>query len=72
MTKPIDYLPEQLKTSKNLCDISLLLIETGNRHLLATVLELLFEQVTQITEENCVVNPLSGTQTRISGTENRE
>ena len=52
----MDWLPEQLKTSRNLIDVSLLLIETGNRHLLATVLELLFEQVTQITEEQCVVD----------------
>ena len=50
----IDWLPEQLKTAQNLCDISLLLIETGNRHLLATVLELLYEQTQIITLENCV------------------
>ena len=51
----IDWLPEQLKTSRNLIDIALLLIETENRHLLATVLELLYEQVQTITEENCIV-----------------
>lgn len=50
----IDWLPEQLKTSGNLIDIALLLIETGNRHLLATVLELLFEQTQTIVDENCV------------------
>ncbi len=48
------FLIEQLKTSRNLIDISLLLIETGNRHLLATVLELLYEQTQIITLENCV------------------
>lgn len=51
----MDWLPEQIKTSRNLCDVSLLLIETGKRHLLSTVLELLYEQVQVIIEENCVV-----------------
>ena len=50
----IDWLPEQLKTSKNLCDIALLLIETGNRHLLATVLELLYAETQTILDENCI------------------
>ena len=48
------FLIEQLKTSRNLIDISLLLIETGNRHLLATALELLYEQTQLIVLENCV------------------
>ena len=52
----IDWLPEQLKTSRNLIDVALLLIETDNRHLLATVLELLFEQCQQIIDEQCVVD----------------
>lgn len=51
-----DWLPEQLKTSRNLIDISLLLIETGNRHLLATVLELLYAEVQVVLDEQCVVN----------------
>lgn len=50
----MDWLPEQLKTSRNLIDIALLLIETGNRHLLATVLELLHEQTQTIIDENCI------------------
>ncbi len=50
----IDWLPEQLKTSRNLIDISLLLIETENHHLLATALELLYEQAQIIVLENCV------------------
>ncbi|KKN74994.1 hypothetical protein LCGC14_0384960 [marine sediment metagenome] len=48
------FLVEQLKTSRNLIDISILLIETENRHLLATALELLYEQTQIITLENCV------------------
>ena len=50
-----EWLPEQLKTSRNLCDIALLLINTGNRDLLPTILELLFEQVQVIIDEICVV-----------------
>ncbi len=50
----MDWLPEQLKTSKNLCDVALLLIETGNRHLLATVLELLYAEIQTIIDENCI------------------
>ena len=53
MTKK-DWLPDQLKTSRNLVDISLLLIETGNRRLLATVLELLFAEIQVILDENCI------------------
>jgi len=51
----MDWLPEQLKTSRNLIDVALLLIETDNRHLLATILELLHEQTQAIIDENCVV-----------------
>ena len=50
-----EWLPEQLKTSKNLIEISQLLIETDNKHLLPTVLELLLYYVQTIVENNCVV-----------------
>ena len=53
MTKK-DWLPDQLKTSRNLIDISLSLIETDNHHLLATVLELLYAEVQTILDENCI------------------
>ena len=53
MTKK-DWLPDQLRTTRNLCDISLLLIETDNRHLLATVLELLHYYTQTIIDENCI------------------
>lgn len=53
--KAIDYLPEQLKTVKNLCDISLLLLEQGEAGLLPTVLELLYQEVQQMVDEFCVV-----------------
>lgn len=50
----MDWLPEQLKTSRNLIEIALLLINTGNRDLLPTILEFLYEQVQQIVDENCI------------------
>ena len=49
-----DWLPDQLQTTRNLTEVAYLLIETGNRHLLATVLELLYEQVQTILDENCI------------------
>ena len=49
-----DWLPEQLKTSRNLIDVALLLIRTGNRDLLPTILEFLYGQVQTIIDENCV------------------
>jgi len=52
----IDWLPEQLKTSRNLIDVALLLIRTGNRHLLATVLEVLYQEVQTIIDENCIMS----------------
>lgn len=49
-----DWLPEQLKTSRNLIEVALLLIRTGNKDLLPTILELLLEQIQVIVEENCI------------------
>ena len=53
-----EWLPEQLKTIRNLCDISLLLLEQRidkRQTLLPTVLELLYEEAQKIVLENCVV-----------------
>lgn len=50
-----DWLPEQLKTIRNLTGVALLLIETNNRKWLPTILELLYEQCQQVIDENCVV-----------------
>ena len=50
-----DWLEEQLKTTRNLTDIALLLIETNHRELLPTVLELLFEQCQEILDSHCVI-----------------
>lgn len=50
-----DWLPEQLKTVKNLCDTALLLIEHNRRELLPTVLELLHEQSQTIIDKECVI-----------------
>ena len=49
------WLEEQLKTTRNLCDVALLLIHTGNTKLLPTILELLYQETQQIVDENCVV-----------------
>jgi len=50
-----DWLPEQLKTIRNLTGVALLLIETNNRKWLPTILELLYEQCQQIIDEQCIV-----------------
>ena len=50
----MDWLPEQLKSVRNLCGMALLLIETNNQKWLPTILEVLYEQVQQILDEQCV------------------
>lgn len=50
----IGWLPDQLKTVKNLSDISLILIEQEKQELLPTILELLYQEVQQIVDEYCV------------------
>ena len=50
------WLPEQLKTIKNLCDIAQSLIDNGRVKLLPTVLELLQVEIQQVIEENCIVD----------------
>lgn len=55
----MDWLSEQLKTSRNLIDVALLLLEQRvdkRQTLLPTVLELLYEQVQTIIDEQCVVD----------------
>ena len=48
------WLKDQIKTSKNLCEIALILIEVGRRELLPTVLELLFYYTQTIMDESCI------------------
>ena len=50
-----DWLPEQLKTIRNLTDVALLLIETNNRKWLPTILELLYAEIQVVLDEQCVV-----------------
>lgn len=50
-----NWLEEQLKTSRNLIDISLLLVKLQRSDLLPTALETLLEQVQTIVDENCVI-----------------
>jgi len=56
MAKEVNgWLTEQLKTSRNLCDIALILIEKKQGRLLPTILELLLQEAQTIVDENCVV-----------------
>lgn len=50
----MEELKEQLKTVKNLCDIGVVLIEQHKGPLLPTILELIYLEAQQITEEHCV------------------
>lgn len=51
-----DWLPEQLQTTRNLCDTALLLIEHNRRELLPTILELLHWYTQTIIDTQCVVS----------------
>ena len=56
MTKQ-DWLPDQLKTTMNLCSVALLILEQRvdkRQILLPTILEFLYEQVQTILDENCI------------------
>lgn len=48
------WLTERIKTSRNLCNVALLLMEQNRDDLLPTVLETLFEQAQIIIEESCI------------------
>ena len=50
----MEDLKEQLKTTSNLCDIAVVLIEVGKIKLLPTILELIHLESQQIIEEYCV------------------
>lgn len=50
----VNWLEEQLLTTRNLCDIALLLKRFNQQHLLPTVLELLFIEVQNLTLDHCV------------------
>ena len=52
-----DWLPEQLKTVSNLCQISQILININRRELLPTALELMLIECQEIVLENCVETP---------------
>ncbi len=50
-----DILLEQLKTIRNLCDISTILINLNRMELLPTALELMLLETQQVVDENCIV-----------------
>ncbi len=53
-----DYLAEQIKSIKNLCDVALILrnqgLQTDKHSLLATVLETIFKEVQEMNDEYCI------------------
>jgi len=49
------WLPEQLKTIRNLTEVAQILIEHKQQRLLPTILELMFLECQQIVDEDCVV-----------------
>ena len=50
-----DWLDEQIKTIRNLCDIAMLVKVAGKTELLPTVLELMYLQCQRLIDENCLV-----------------
>lgn len=56
-----DYLLEQIKTIRNLCEVALLLRESNRGGLLPTILELIFEESQSMNDDNCVVRNESST-----------
>lgn len=49
-----EWLPEQLKTIRNLCLTAEVLIKENRDELLPTILEFLLEEAQNIVDENCV------------------
>lgn len=47
---------EQIKTLRNLCDIALLVVESGKVLLLPTILELLHIETARVVEEHCIAD----------------
>ena len=48
---------EQIKTIRNLCDISLIIIRVGKEELLPTLLEKMLEEVQGLVDEVCIIAP---------------
>ena len=51
-----DYLIEQVKTIRNLCDIAILLREGERNDLLPTILELILMESQQLVENYCIID----------------
>lgn len=49
-----DWLLEQLKTVKNLCEVAVLLRYQNRLDLLPTILELMYQEIQAIVDENCI------------------
>jgi len=53
----MDYneLNEQLKTTRNLCDVAIILVQLGKENLLPTILETLHQETQGMIDDYCVV-----------------
>ena len=49
----MDELKEQLNTLRNLCDISLIVLASGEIRLIPTILEVFYMEATKVIEEHC-------------------
>ena len=45
---------ERVEGIRNLCEVAMLLINTGNSHLLPTVLEVIFRDAQELVDDTCV------------------
>ena len=49
----MDELKEQLNTLRNLCDISLIVLASGEIRLIPTILEVFYMEATELLEQYC-------------------
>ena len=49
----MDELKEQLNTLRNLCDISLIVLASGEIRLIPTILEVFYMEATKVLEQHC-------------------
>ena len=53
-----NYLVEQIKTCKNLCDVAEILFNVGREDLLPTILECLLLEAQEMVDDHCVKQEL--------------
>lgn len=50
----IDYLLEQVKTIRNLCETAIVLRNIGREDLMPTILEIILLEAQELVDQNCV------------------